>query len=266
MVARRSARTSIGTLLSASAVNTSRWWRSVGLDGADDRAQELRVLDAPLDARRGVRQPAPGASSRTTSRPCQARRRAFTPASSRTNLYAQVVNRLAPRNVWSFARTIARASSAACVARSSSSPCERARAGRAAPQLVMRAPHEQAWSSVARPRAEARRLAGRRAGAANPPRARRRRRRRRASVGPRAAGGRRRSRRSCAQARPPPVSARNSWRVRWSSRRRPCNADVTVRAPGFCTPRSDMHRCSASRTTPTPCGARARRATRRPGS
>ena len=32
--------------------------------------------------------------------------------------------------------------------------------------------------------------------------------------------------------------------MRWSSRSRPCSADVTVRAPGFCTPRSDMHMCS----------------------
>jgi hypothetical protein len=32
--------------------------------------------------------------------------------------------------------------------------------------------------------------------------------------------------------------------VRWSSRSRPCSAEVTVRAPGFCTPRSDMHMCS----------------------
>jgi hypothetical protein len=44
--------------------------------------------------------------------------------------------------------------------------------------------------------------------------------------------------------RPPAVSERNSWRVRGSSRSRPCSADVTVRAPGFCTPRSDMHMCS----------------------
>jgi len=28
-----------------------------------------------------------------------------------------------------------------------------------------------------------------------------------------------------------------------------------VRAPGFCTPRSDMHMCAASSTTPTPFGA-----------
>ena len=29
---------------------------------------------------------------------------------------------------------------------------------------------------------------------------------------------------------------------------------MTVLAPNFCTPRSDMHRCSASTTTPTPFG------------
>ena len=54
------------------------------------------------------------------------------------------------------------------------------------------------------------------------------------------------------------VRARNSWRVRASSRTRPCSAEVTVLAPSFCTPRSDMHRCSASRTTPTPLGSSSR--------
>ena len=42
--------------------------------------------------------------------------------------------------------------------------------------------------------------------------------------------------------------------MRASSRTVPCRAEVTVRAPGFCTPRNDMHRCSASSTTPTPRG------------
>ena len=55
---------------------------------------------------------------------------------------------------------------------------------------------------------------------------------------------------------PPIARSRNSCLVRGSSRTRPCSADVTVRAPGFCTPRSDMQRCSASSTTPTPRGAR----------
>ena len=50
------------------------------------------------------------------------------------------------------------------------------------------------------------------------------------------------------------VRARNSWRVLGSSRTRPCSADVIVVAPAFWTPRSDMHRCSASSTTPTPDG------------
>ena len=50
------------------------------------------------------------------------------------------------------------------------------------------------------------------------------------------------------------VRARNSWRVRGSSRTSPCRAEVTVLAPNFCTPRSDMHKCSASSTTPTPLG------------
>ena len=40
--------------------------------------------------------------------------------------------------------------------------------------------------------------------------------------------------------------------------RAPCSAEVTVCAPSFCTPRSDMHMCSASSTTPTPLGASSR--------
>ena len=55
------------------------------------------------------------------SRPCHARRRAFTPASSSANLYAQVVKRLAPRKLSSLARIAISASSAACTARSSTS-------------------------------------------------------------------------------------------------------------------------------------------------
>ena len=34
--------------------------------------------------------------------------------------------------------------------------------------------------------------------------------------------------------------------------------EVTVLAPNFCTPRSDMHMCSASTTTPTPFGSSSR--------
>src|SRR5205823_10003194 len=52
----------------------------------------------------------------------------------------------------------------------------------------------------------------------------------------------------------PPVRLRNSSRVRESSRTSPCSADVIVTAPGFCTPRNDRQRCSASSTTPTPFG------------
>lgn len=48
---------------------------------------------------------------------------------------------------------------------------------------------------------------------------------------------------------------RNSCRVRESYLRAPRNAEVTVTAPGFWTPRSDMHRCSASTITPTPRGS-----------
>ena len=51
---------------------------------------------------------------------------------------------------------------------------------------------------------------------------------------------------------------RSSWRVRGSSRTTPRSAEVTVRAPGLATPRSDMQLCSASRTTPTPRGGNSR--------
>ena len=40
----------------------------------------------------------------------------------------------------------------------------------------------------------------------------------------------------------------------WVSRTRPLSAEVTVRDPLERTPRRDMHRCSASSTTPTPFG------------
>ena len=45
-----------------------------------------------------------------------------------------------------------------------------------------------------------------------------------------------------------------SARVAGLSLKRPRTADVTVRLPGFLTPRIDMHRCSASMTTNTPAG------------
>ena len=37
-----------------------------------------------------------------------------------------------------------------------------------------------------------------------------------------------------------------------AARMMPRTADVTVLVPGLCTPRMDMHRCSASTTTSTP--------------
>src|SRR5581483_2456843 len=52
-----------------------------------------------------------------------------------------------------------------------------------------------------------------------------------------------------------PVRPKNSVRVRESFRTRPRSAEVTVRDPAAFTPRSDMQRCSASRTTPTPFGS-----------
>src|SRR5690606_31697872 len=53
-----------------------------------------------------------------------------------------------------------------------------------------------------------------------------------------------------------PVRAKNSARVRGSSRISPSRVDVTVDDPVARTPRSDMHMCSASSTTPTPLGER----------
>ena len=52
-----------------------------------------------------------------------------------------------------------------------------------------------------------------------------------------------------------PQRARNSLRVRPSSRTTPMSDVVTVRVPSTCTPRSDMQRCSASSTTPAPRGS-----------
>ena len=78
--------------------------------------------------------PARGRRSRTafqlsgssgTSRPCQARLRSFTAASSSANLYAHVVKRLAPRKSSSRASTLTSASFAASWAISSSSPPRR---------------------------------------------------------------------------------------------------------------------------------------------
>src|SRR5690606_10599941 len=50
------------------------------------------------------------------------------------------------------------------------------------------------------------------------------------------------------------VSARNSARLRGSSRSRPRSAEVVVTVPATIAPRSDMQECSASTTTPTPRG------------
>ena len=159
--------------------------------------------------------------------------RAFMPASSSTNLYAQVVKRLAPRNVSSFARIGTRASSAACVARSlissrdtSASDARRRASSWRAPRISSSC----SWTSAGS------RTAGEPRSAPTRP----------VAVG--GDGGEQRHQRR--------VRDRNSWRVRWSSRNRPWSAEVTVRAPVFWTPRSDMHMCSASSTTPTPRGAR----------
>ena len=60
MLVRRSASTSIGTPLSASAAKTSRWCGvSAGLHRRRDRAQQLGVLDRLLSARRAVGEPPP---------------------------------------------------------------------------------------------------------------------------------------------------------------------------------------------------------------
>ena len=57
-----------------------------------------------------------------------------------------------------------------------------------------------------------------------------------------------------------PAGGFEEWReelvaCRPSSRSRPCSADVVGAGTGWRTPRIDMHRCSASTTTPTPFGA-----------
>src|SRR4029434_5670965 len=55
-----------------------------------------------------------------------------------------------------------------------------------------------------------------------------------------------------------PMWCSASWRVLASFRNSPRTAEVTVTEPGFFTPRIVMHRCSASITTNTPRGSRAR--------
>ena len=84
----RSASTSIGTPLSASATNTSRWCgRQLGARrraGSRAAAPAARAARGPTARGRGSR--GQRSSSIGTSRPCQARRRAFTPASSSANL------------------------------------------------------------------------------------------------------------------------------------------------------------------------------------
>src|SRR5215218_38794 len=105
-------------------MRTARWWGVRALSIATPTAWSSSAVSAsapgPWRASASSAQPS---SAIGTSRPCQARRRAFAPASSRANLYAQVVNRLWPRNVASLARMATSASSAACIARSSSSAC-----------------------------------------------------------------------------------------------------------------------------------------------
>src|SRR5581483_8404121 len=53
-----------------------------------------------------------------------------------------------------------------------------------------------------------------------------------------------------------PANEKNSARDLGSSRNKPWSAEVTVSAPCASTPRSDMQRCSACTTTPTPFGSR----------
>jgi len=52
----------------------------------------------------------------------------------------------------------------------------------------------------------------------------------------------------------PLIRAITSARVAWFSRKMPRTTEVTVTAPGFCTPRMVIHRCSASMMTMTPRG------------
>src|SRR3954469_20523668 len=114
----RSASTSIGTPSSATAMSTARWWSlsSVCIASRTARSVSLWSSSSWTEGLSSI------ASSRTTSRPCHARLRALTEASSRTNLYAHVVKRLSPRKVSSLFSTATSASLAASCARSSISP------------------------------------------------------------------------------------------------------------------------------------------------
>src|SRR4051794_21201854 len=100
VVPRRSARTSIGTSCRVIATRTARWWLVSTLAIASLTARSSSAVSASSSgpAPRCARS-APASSSSGTSRPTQARRRAFTAASSSANLYAHVVKRLCPRYV-----------------------------------------------------------------------------------------------------------------------------------------------------------------------
>ena len=73
--------------------------RELGPHRGRDRPDGLAALGAGCGEPEPSSSPAQRSDSIGTSRPCQARRRSFTAASSNANLYAQVVKRLSPRIV-----------------------------------------------------------------------------------------------------------------------------------------------------------------------
>ena len=86
-----------------------------------DRIDDCALLELGLRPGLVLANDVHDSGSSGSSRPCHARFRSFTAASSSANLYAQVVKRLAPRKSPSRRSTLTNASSAAWFAMSSKS-------------------------------------------------------------------------------------------------------------------------------------------------
>ena len=106
VVSSRSASTSIGTSWSVTASEHLALMRAeVALDRVPQVGEQLRRLEVLLRRRAAAGISSQRSGSSWTSRPCHARRRTFTPASSSANLYAHVVKRLSPRKSGSWRST-----------------------------------------------------------------------------------------------------------------------------------------------------------------
>ena len=132
MVLSRSASTSIGTPLSASArEDLALMGGQRGPDRVAQRPQELGVLQPLLGGTPGVRRTAATLRRRADLAAVPRSPARLHARLQQANLYAQVVKRLAPRKLSSLPRIAISASSAAWVARSSSRSRRDERAGSA---------------------------------------------------------------------------------------------------------------------------------------